>query len=369
MTEQEVNQIQEIAFTACKIIQEKGKNKISSSDRKKNKNIKIGLSLFRKAEEAKIINSKDDKSTTLKEINKLKIININDKKFLENFSEFLSGNSIEIFSDTKLPNITNNKYIFLFTQNEFWIKYIIYISIKYKKDLSIFNFIIFIELFYTWNNNSLDDDFNQEIIKAITSIFDNETINKFLSSNKINSLNDLFERYKSIHINNNYKEIKINTNNNECQCPICTNNGFVNKIIDYNKKHNIISYSKDNNISFIKKISENRELNKYYDVDVFDYLNRIEKRKTDKENNSRNSSNKKKSNIKNSNKKRNKSISNNSNNKKGRNDKIQEIYELLNIDVDMKKYDQSDDENDKESSTVDYSKKNKNKKKKKKYYT
>ena len=180
MTEQEVNQIQEIAFTACKIIQEKGKNKISSSDRKKNKNIKIGLSLFRKAEEAKIINSKDDKSTTLKEINKLKIININDKKFLENFSEFLSGNSIEIFSDIKLPNITNNKYIFLFTQNEFWIKYIIYISIKYKKDLSIFNFIIFIELFYTWNNNSLDNDFNQEIIKAITSIFDNETINKFL---------------------------------------------------------------------------------------------------------------------------------------------------------------------------------------------
>lgn len=355
ITEQEVNQIQEIAFTACKIIQENGKKQFYSSDRnnKNKKNIKIGLSLFRKTENKNIVNSNDDKSETQKVINLLKNMNTRDNNFIDNFSNFLSDNNVEIFPDTKLPNITNNKYIYLLKEKEFWIKYIIYISTKYKNDLSIYNLIIFIEQFYIWNNNSITEDFNIEIIKAIKSVFDNETINKFLSANKINSLNDLFLRYKIIHTNYKYKEVKLDINNNKCQCPSCTDNGFVNKIIEYNKKNNIISYSKDNNISFIN-INDNEKSNKYYDVELFDYLNKIEKRKTDEdmikqEKKSRNSSNKKKSDSKNQDKKRYKSNSNRKKNHKI--DKIQEIYDLLSIDVDLENFDKNDGENDKESST------------------
>ena len=365
ITEQEVNQIQEIAFTACKIIQEKGKKKFYLSERnnKNKKNIKIGLSLFKKPENKNIVISNDDKSETQKEINLLKNMNTNDIKFIDNFSNFLSDNKVEISPDTKLPNIKNNKCIYLLKEKEFWIKYIIYISTKYKNDLSIYNLIIFIEQFYIWNNNSITDDFNTEIIKAIKSLFDNETINKFLSTNKINSLNDLFLRYKIIHTNYKYKELKLDINNNKCQCPTCTDNGFVNKIIEYNKKNNIISYSKDNNISFIG-VGDNEKSNKYYDVELFDYLNKIEKRKTyedtiKQEKKSRNSSNKKKSDSKNQDKKRNKPNSN-----RKTNDKIQEIYDLLSIDLGLENFDKSDGENEKESSTNENEKIKKRKKKK-----
>ena len=377
ITEQEINQIQEIASTACKIIQEKGKKKFSSSDRKNKKNMKVGLSLFKKNENTLINNGNDDKSEIQQKINILKNMNTKDNKFISNFSNFLKSNNVEILSDSKLPNITNKRNIYLLSQKEFWIKYIIFISIKYKKDLTIYNYANIIEQYYIWNINNIYDEFITEIINRIKDTFDRDTINKFLMINKTKELNDLFVRYKNIHINNNYKFIKINKN--DCQCSTCINNGFINKIVNYNKMHNIISYSKDNNLSFIKKnVSNKKKLDKnnnnkncnynevskkFDDVDVFEYLNKIEKRKIDnygikneKKNRNSNSSKKKKNNNK-------KNITD-----KDKNYKIQEIYDLLSIDVDLENLDNNDKNEDKESSTNKLSKNDKNNIKKKKHY-
>ena len=68
--------------------------------------------------------------------------------------------------------------------------------------------------------------------------------------NKTNNLDDLFQRYNIIHTNykNNYIEAKIN--DIQCKCPTCINNGFINIIINYNKTHNEIRYSRDNYITY-----------------------------------------------------------------------------------------------------------------------
>lgn len=361
ITEQEIDKIQEIASTACKIIQQGAKKKtikrkgFSSSDKKNN--LKIKLSLFKKSnemeEKSKFKNNTNNrKSEVHKEIIYLKSLNTDDNmiNFINEFSSFLKDNNIEIIQDSKLPLFTNQDVKYLLSRKEFWIKYIIYISQKYKNDLTIYNYINFIEQFYIWNNNDIfTDDFNNEIKTQINLIFTQEVIKNFLLFNKINNIDELFERYKYIHINNNYREAKIS--NVECQCPACINNGFISKIIYYNKKHNIISYSENNNLSFVANINNknknNNPMYKYYDQDIFEYLNKIEKGKKyedeevkekEKEKRNKNSSNKKrKKSINKKNRKRNKS---------NKNDKIQEIFDILSIDGDF----QSSDDNKKEDS-------------------
>lgn len=412
ITEQDINQIQEIASTACKIIEEgirkksKDKKKISSSDRDNKKNIKIGLSLFKKSneKEEKIkkqnININDEKSEIQKQIAFLKNLNPKEDKnvFIQNFTNFLENNDIIILTDTKLPNITNNKNKYLLSQKEFWIKYIIFISMNYKNEISIYNYVNFIEQFYIWNNNDIFDDFNKEIKNQINLIFNKNIIKNFLEINKLNNLDALFERYKNIHTNFKYKEVKVNEN--ECQCPTCRNNGFIKKIINYNKKNNEISYSENNHLSYInitkkekniksdinkgnkinkkkyenKKLSSNEYSNinnenlssdKYYDIDVFEYLKKIEKRKMDEEEKekgkkSRNSTNKKE--IKAKSKSRNKSRK-----KSTKNYKIKEIFDLLSIDGDGDL--ESLNNNDYENSSTKANKRNKSNKKRIKYYS
>ena len=312
ITEQEIKQIQEIASTACKIIQKNnssGKNKKSKNSFNDIKNRRLSLFKKNKEKEEKekksLLKNKtnnEDKSKINQIIISLKNISINEDNiniFIKNFSHFLENNNIHILQDTKLPNIINKKYIYLLNQKEFWIKYIIFVSHKYKNELTIYHYINFIEQFYIWNNNGIYDDFNMEIKNQINTIFNTETINNFLLNHKINNLDEIFERYKNIHINNNYIETKIN--DEICDCPTCKNNGFLKKMIDYNKKNNEISYAEKNNLSFLAKKEniKNKIEDKYYDIDVLVYLNSIEKRKKEEENKKtkkyRNSSNKKRS--------------------------------------------------------------------------
>ena len=361
--ELDIDQIQEIASTACKIIQEGprksniNKKKLTSSG-KKNRGLK--LTLFTKdnkltEKEELIINNDNtkNKDEIHKDIMYLRNLNTekNMDKFINDFSSFLKTNNIDIIQDSKLPTFPekqNNKY--LLCTKIFWIKYIIYISHIYKNDLTIYNYINFIEQFYIWNNNNIQedcnaDDFNMEIKKQINNIFTKDEIKNFLLLNKINNLDDLFQRYNIIHKNKNFIEAKID--NNQCQCPTCANNGFIHKIINYNKTHNKIRYSKENNLSYIINNNnaadiEEKKLNaKYYDTDLFDYLNKIEKRKKyEDENENKNEekkekseSNKKKSKDSNS-RNKNKNKNKNKNNKKS-NYNVQDIFDLLSIDGDF----------------------------------
>lgn len=222
-------------------------------------NLKINLSLIKKIIENKN-QSNNDKSILF--LKNLKVSNDN-ILFINQFSDFLENNGVEICPENKLPIFKNNDNKNLICEYEFWIKYINYISMKYKNSLTIYNFVNFIEQFYIWidktkNNNFNYDNFNNEIINNINLLFDSNTIANFLLMNKIKNINDLFARYKSIYIQS-YKEIKINE---ECECPTCKNL-YKEKVINYNKKNNRISYAKENNLTYEKdqnKFSESKTL-------------------------------------------------------------------------------------------------------------
>lgn len=356
ITEKEMTQIQEIASTACKIIQAGGqkkinKKKISSSNKKNRKNIKNRkiniISILEKNNEIESNNNNDDNNDNNKyEINKnlsfLKNINENnDEYFIKEFSSFLENNNIKISPESKLPLFMNDNNMSLLSQKEFWIKYIIFISKKYKNDLSMYNYIFFIEQFYIWNYNSNSiDEFNKEIKKQINLLFNEENVNKFLITNKIKDLDGLFEKYKNIHMNNNsiYKEIKVDGEDIKdkiCNCPTCVNKGYIDKIIDYNKNNNEISLAKNNNFSFVSnnvikfdktKIKKNEEISILSKKDeenenIFKYLKKIEMGKNEEEKKGKEKVKKRNSNYK---KKR----------KNKKKDKIQEIFDLLSIDGD-----------------------------------
>ena len=100
---QKINEIQEIASTTYKLLQEEGNKKINeknykifSWDQKNRKNIKIGLSLFKKDDnkewKLKIQNMNDNndkKNKIEKNINFLKILNPkNIDIFIQNFPNF-----------------------------------------------------------------------------------------------------------------------------------------------------------------------------------------------------------------------------------------------------------------------------------------
>lgn len=290
ITEKEVSEIEKIASTSCKIIQE-GQNKRSKKGINNiGKNSK--LVLFKKNETKKKIQKRPD-SKNDKIINSLK--NIDSSKlnnyFVNQFFDFLKNNKIEICPDTKLPIIkSNNNY--LLSKVEFWTKYIIFISRNYKNNLSIYNYVNFIEQFYLWadNNNKENEEFNKEILKQINLLFDQDTINNFLLANKFNNLEDLFSRYKIIDNTNKYsKEIKIDE---DCQCETCKSL-YYRKVVNYNKKNNTILLAKDNNLSYIiKDKNKNKEGGKkYYDKEISEYYS-LSKSKKEKDKKSRSKSKK-----------------------------------------------------------------------------
>ena len=281
ITEKEISEIEQIASTSCKIIQE-GQNKRSKREininniGKNSKNTRLNLALFTKNEEkneTKINIDKDFENNfkLLKNIDS----SIQNKYFANQFFDFLKNNKIEICPDTKLPIVkSNNKS--LLSKIEFWIKYIIFISRNYKNKLSIYNYINFIEQFYLWvDNNKENEDFNKEIIKQINLLFDKNTINNFLLANKFNSLEDLFSRYKIINNINNYKEMKIDE---DCQCETCKSL-YYEKIINYNKTNNTILLARDNNLSYISNNKNKEEVKQYYDKKISDYYSSSKNKK------------------------------------------------------------------------------------------
>lgn len=257
----------EINTNSTKII-EQGRNsskrniqiRLSGIKKKDSKDsLKINISLIKKSIENK------NQSTNEKNILFLKNLNVsNDNNlFIIQFSEFLENNGIEICSENKLPIFKNTDNKYLMSEYEFWIKYINYICIKCKNSLTIYNLVNFIEQFYIWidknkNNNINYDNFNNEIINKINLLFDSNTIANFLLMNRLKNINDLFGRYKTIYIQN-YKEIKISE---ECQCPTCKDL-YKEKVINYNKKNNRISYASDNSLTYEipkNKFSESKTL-------------------------------------------------------------------------------------------------------------
>ena len=353
---------------------------------------KINISLIKKSIENKNQSNNEKNIIFLKNLN----ISNDDNSFINKFSGFLENNGIEICSENKLPIFKNNDNKYLISEFDFWIKYINYISIKYKSSLTIYNYVNFIEQFYIWidknkNNNINYNSFNNEIINKINLLFDSNTINNFLLMNKIKNVNDLFERYKFIYIPN-YKEIKINE---DCECPTCKNL-YKEKVINFNKKNNRISYVSDNSLSYEipqNKFSESKTLfDKHSHIR---YTIGAESTKKNKENNSiekdgkdEDNKNKKISEYFNSNEKedkeedkkeekskkskRSKSKKSKNNSKKKSKDKnidkkekkkselqVQDIFDILSIVSDQQNKDDSSDDNKGK-------KKNKSKKNKKK---
>ena len=379
ITLQDVDQIQKIASTAIKLIQKQGKKNqkkknVSPSMRKNKKSPKPKITLLKKREEEKLnkinnninIINMDNENNSQNKLNQLKNIEINKDDiniFIKQFNSFLTENNIEIMRENKLPNFTNKQYEYLLTNKDFWIKYIIYISERYKNELNIYNFLNFIEQFFLWNKTPGDNlDFIVEIKIQMYKTFDEEKINNFLSMNKLQNFDQLFERYKNFNIDNNnnekYIEIKIDLDN--CTCPLCTKKGLIQKkVSEFNNINNEINFSQNNNFSLPSqssyiKFDKNKTLhnngeinieysiisNKYYDNNVFNFLNKIEKGKIESEKKKkRNTSTRKKeksekkSSIKKNiqEKKKVKKIS--LNNK--RNDKINAILDLMGLEGDF----------------------------------
>ena len=342
MTEQDINEIQEIASTACKIIQNQGKSKknqkkkginlnLNQDKNKIKKSPKLKLTLIKKNEEKKLDIKKQKKAnknevnTLEKKIEYLQNLEINRdniKEFINNFYSFLDKNNIEVMRDNKLPSFSQKEDEILLTKKIFWIKYIIYISNKYKNELNIYHFLNFIEQFYLWcDSQDQNMDFIVEIKLQILQIFDEKKINNFLLSNKLQNLDQLFERYKSFNtvINNkeNFFETKLDIKEpNNCDCPMCKEKGYINKVIEYNKTNNQMLLSQKNNFfisstnvpNYYTGFEQDKTLynnksnieysilsqNKYYDNEIFNYLSRIEQGKIESERKKTRSSKKKK---------------------------------------------------------------------------
>ena len=198
---------------------------------------KLGISLIKKDEnidskkreiitQANNINENDENINLLLNMDD----SINNKNFINQFEIFLNKNKIELSND-KLPifKTENNKYLLI--NIYFWIKFIKYICQKYKNELSFFNFMNFIDFFYIWIDATKYNCtiFNKLIIEQIELNFTKDKINNFLLMHKLKNLDDIFLRYKNLN-KSNLTEI----NNN------------------YNNKNIYISYSEENNLSYIK---------------------------------------------------------------------------------------------------------------------
>ena len=381
ITLKDVEEYQEIASTAIKLIQKKS----NKNQKKKNagvpgrqnnkKSPKFNMSLMKKSEEEKfnkknndVIKKGDKKDNKLqKQINNLKnieISKINMNNFIRKFYSFLIDNNIEILRENKLPSFKNKEDEELLTIKDFWIKYITYVSDKYKNELNLFNFLNFIEQFYLWCKTPGDaTDFMVEIKTQMYKIFPEEKINNFLSMNRIKNFDQIFERYKNFNLYNKKEEkyIEVKIDLEKCTCPTCTQKGYIQKkISEFNNINNRITFSQKNNLYFPpmsdyikfdrnKTLYNNGKMNieysilsedKYYDNNMFNYLNKIEKKKNESEKKKKRSTSSKKKREKSENsptKKNQKKIKKKDRNDKNDNDdkkKISAIFDLLGIEED-----------------------------------
>ena len=157
---------------------------------------------------------------------------VDENSFLKKFSLFLSHNNILIQNNLPLAvSERGQKYL---KKNEFWEKYINFIYMNYEmnnEQLSLFCFIHIIEQYFLWCENlneKLISDFKKLIIDIIGKIYDLEKIKKFCFMNKIQNLEELFEKYKNLKKINStsdiYNQVEIKVNNEvQCNCDLCKN--------------------------------------------------------------------------------------------------------------------------------------------------
>ena len=249
--------------------------------------------------------------------------------FIDEFQNYLGLNNIEILKESKMPSFKNEKNEYLLANIQFWKKYINFISIKFKGDITIYNFINLIEQFHFWNKETNDAEiFKKLIIKKIETLFEKNVINDFLLTHKLKNLDDLFAKYKNLDNNNhNSLEIKIG---DDCECPTCQD--MKEKLINTES----IKFPETNN-GYKSKKSQKKIMKFDDDKKILDYFNfsKVKTEKKNKEDKKEKIKQKSKSRSK-SKSKKNKNAKKNSinNNKKNSNvtKKMQEILDLLNLD-------------------------------------
>ena len=213
---------------------------------------------------------------------------VDESSFLNKFNIFLTNNNISIENNFIPMAVNDNGQKFL-KQNAFWDKYINYIYINYTINnirLSLFSFVHIIEQYFLWCENLSTEtvlEFKKSIIDIINKIYDNDDINQFCSMNRINNLEDLFEKYKifmSINKDGNtksYKEIELKIDNksqDECNCELCKSEAAcMKKLIEVNKNkiigvniENLFYDSNKNNENKIEHEGEDEDENEEYEI-------------------------------------------------------------------------------------------------------
>ena len=189
----------------------KWENDKSQSDKIVEEKKKFGITLMKKEQS----NSKNliENKENIKLLSEINDSDLN-TEFIDEFEKYLGKNNIEILKESKLPTFKNEKNEYLLANIQFWKKYINFICLKYKEEMTIFNFINLIEHFYLWIKDPDDAIvFNKLIIQKIQLIFEQNIINDFLLTHKLKNLEDIFSRYKLIDNKEaNFKEIKIEDN-------------------------------------------------------------------------------------------------------------------------------------------------------------
>ena len=314
----------------------KWENDKSQSDKIVEEKKKFGITLMKKEQS----NSKN----LIENKENIKLLcDINDSdlntEFIDEFEKYLGKNNIEILKESKLPTFKNEKNEYLLANIQFWKKYINFICLKYKEEMTIFNFINLIEHFYLWIKDPDDAIvFNKLIIQKIQFIFEQNIINDFLLTHKLKNLEDIFSRYKLIDNKEaNFKEIKIEDN---CECPTCQimKEKSINSETIKFPESGIKFKSKNSKItdyyglSIKMKPSQNRTQKKFinYNEDrtIPDYFSftKVKQDKKEKEKQKSKSKSKSKS-------KRNKNRPSNNNNKRSLAEKKKkEILDLLNLE-------------------------------------
>ena len=225
----------------------------------------IKLSTFRKAED--IINSNIEankaKPAIPQPLEKIDICTIiipsdNSKvtdehiSFINKFNVLMSSNGIFLEYNIPMANTEEGRYYL--KKNEFWTKFVHYLSTKYlidkKNKISMFSFIYLIEQYFLWceiPDVEVANKFKTLLIETMNKFFNEQEIKQFLSMNKLNNLEELFKKYelfmkygkRNNYISNKEIEIKID-NGEECNCELCqSEKACVNKISEINKKSNI----------------------------------------------------------------------------------------------------------------------------------
>ena len=323
-------------------------------DKNKEENIniekkKIGISLIKKEPNinSKIKFENNENIKTLSDINDSE----NNINFLDEFGDFLGKNNIEIIKESKLPSFKNEKNEYLLSNFQFWKKYINFVCIKFREEITFFTFINFIEQFHFWNKNPNDSMlFKNLITQKIGALFETNDVNYFLLKHKYISIDDLFARFKILDNNDNKTlEIKID---DDCECSSCRNRKeqintpefikFPESNNNCRTKNSRITdyYGLSIKMKPIKNQTQKKETKLSEDKKILDYFSfkKVKKEKEDKKNKKVKEKQKSKSRSKSKKNKNSKKISNNNDNnnnnkkKSNANKKVQEILDLLNLD-------------------------------------